>query len=455
MEAPHNTFRLPLWRDPGNRPPPLRFCPQARHTREHKPHRAAATASLPEEPTLSTDQTTKPIDTRGGRHIGQHRRRIPAQRLHLTQTPLETVTTGSVKRAIGRAKPGGRLIVVVPAHNEEQGIRETVQALHGQTYRPNRVIVVADNCTDDTAGEAYRAGAQVLSTDGNTHKKAGALNQVFAELLPQLADDDLVMVVDADSQLDADFLNFAVSKLNADPGLGAVGGIFRGSEGGGFVGHLQRNEYARYARDVARLKGKCLVVTGTAALFRAVTLKRVKQERLAGRLPTGDGRGGIYDTSVLTEDNELTFALLHLGYRVLSPKECTLTTEVMESWLDLWRQRHRWKRGAIENCVQYGLTKVTWRYWGRQIFTMFGVLVTFTYLATVAYSLTLGHFHLQPLWMAVSAVFVVERVVTVRHRGWKHMLVAATMYELILDMFLQFVHAKAYADALLGRERNW
>ncbi len=196
-------------------------------------------------------------------------------------------------------------------------------------------------------------------------------------------------------------------------------------------------------------------MTGTAALFRVSTLQLVTKGRLNGLLPAGDGRGGVYDTSVLTEDNELTFALLHLGFRVLSPKECTLTTEIMESWRDLWRQRHRWKRGAIENCVQYGLTRVTWRYWGRQLFTMLGVLITFVYLATVLYSLFWGDFKIQPLWMAVTAVFVVERAVTVRYRGWKQMLIAATMYELILDMFLQFVHAKAYADALVGRERNW
>jgi hypothetical protein len=86
---------------------------------------------------------------------------------------------------------------------------------------------------------------------------------------------------------------------------------------------------------------------------------------------------------------------------------------------------------------------------------MLGVLITFLYLATVAYSATRGGFHAQPMWLAVTAVFVVERAVTVRYRGWRQMLIAATMYELVFDMFLQIVHAKAYADALLGRERNW
>ncbi|CAI9408043.1 Poly-beta-1,6-N-acetyl-D-glucosamine synthase [Nocardioides sp. T2.26MG-1] len=200
-------------------------------------------------------------------------------------------------------------------------------------------------------------------TRGNTAKKAGALNQALAAVLPQLDDDDVVLLQDADSVLDQGFISAAVRNLEADPRLGAVGGTFRGSDDRTFVGHLQRNEYARYARDVRRLEGRVLVVTGTAAVLRVRTLRAVSRARLDGRIPPGDGHGGVYDTTVLTEDNELTFALKHLGYTVLSPRECTLTTEVMTTWRDLWRQRLRWKRGALENCAQYGLTRVTWRYW--------------------------------------------------------------------------------------------
>lgn len=359
-------------------------------------------------------------------------------------------------RAKGSARVPGKMIAVLPAHNEAAGIATAVTALRDQTYPPDRIIVVADNCTDATAELAAASGAEVHHTHGNTHKKAGALNQVLQILLPTLNWDDYVLIMDADSALDPDFLTFAVSRLAASKRLGAVGGVFRGSDGGGFVGHLQRNEYARYARDVARLNGKCLVVTGTAALFRAGTLEAVSSARLSGLLPAGDGCGGVYDTTVLTEDNELTFALLHLGYRVLSPKECTLVTEVMPTWRQLWQQRLRWKRGAVENCVQYGLTDVTWRYWGRQIVTMLGVVVTFAYLASLGWSVaTTGGVRVAPFWLAVTAVFVVERVVTVRYRGWKHMLAAALMYELVLDLFLQAVHAKAYADSALRRDRKW
>lgn len=141
---------------------------------------------------------------------------------------------------------------------------------------------------------------------------------------------------------------------------------------------------------------------------------------------------------------------------MLSPKGCTLTTEVMSTWRDLWKQRLRWKRGAVENCFQYGLTRITWRYWGRQALTAAGVAVTFVYLASITMSVAVtGGLTVHPLWMAVTGVFVVERIVTVSDRGWRHMLAAASMYELVYDIFLQLVHAKAYADAAFRLERRW
>ena len=47
----------------------------------------------------------------------------------------------------------------------------------------------------------------------NTQKKAGALNQVLKRLLPRLGDNDVVMVMDADTRLDDGFLAAAVEPL--------------------------------------------------------------------------------------------------------------------------------------------------------------------------------------------------------------------------------------------------
>ncbi|MBN9200083.1 MAG: glycosyltransferase family 2 protein [Microbacterium chocolatum] len=353
-----------------------------------------------------------------------------------------------------RLQPHGRTVALLPAHDEADTIASAIRGLREQTAPPDWIIVVPDNCSDETETIARSEGVDVFVTEGNVDKKAGALNQVLERLLPELAYHDVILVQDADSRLDPPFVEEGLRRL-ADPRYGAVGGVFRGDDRRGFVAHLQRNEYARYARDVARLRGRCLVVTGTAALFRVATLRRISEARRSGELPAGDGRGGVYDTTVLTEDNEISFAIMHLGYRILSPSACTLVTETMPTWRALWAQRLRWKRGAVENCMQYGLTRITWRYWGRQALGLLGVLVTALYLATVALALVSSSFQIHPLWLALTAVFVVERVVTVRYRGWRHMVAAATMYELVLDGFLQIVQGKAYADALTRRRRRW
>lgn len=348
---------------------------------------------------------------------------------------------------------------LIPAHNEELLIAEAIRGLQTQTRVPDKIVVVCDNCTDATEEIARGLGVAVFTTSGNTDKKAGALNAALASLNP----DGLVLVQDADSILHQDFVENAERHLLADPCIGAVGGTFRAVElestaswSARLLRHLQDNEYARYARDVRRLKGKCLVVTGTAALLRAETLREVSAARISGALPSGDGRGGVYDTTVLTEDNELSFAIMTLGYRLYAPSDCLLVTDSMTSVPDLWAQRLRWKRGAVENCVQYGFTRVTAPYWGRQALSVLGVIVTACYLASLVLSFALaGGISVQPFWLAVTGIFILERVVTLADRKLRWRLLAATLYELPYDIFLQAVHARAYVDSILKTKKVW
>lgn len=356
--------------------------------------------------------------------------------------------------------------MLVPAHNEESLITSAVGGLLSQSTVPDSIIVVADNCTDRTvdAVEALNESrVSVFETTGNCHKKAGALNQALAFLLPTLNDNDLVLVQDADSILNSDFVENAAAHLDQDQGLGAVGGTFRAvpsvpgaSLTARFLIHLQDNEYARYARDVRRLQGKCLVVTGTAAVFRASTLRRISAARIAGRLPPGNGTGGIYDTTVLTEDNELSFAVMTMGLRIAAPKDCLLVTDAMTSWGDLWAQRLRWKRGAVENCVQYGFTRVTAPYWGRQALSIAGVIVTAAYLGSLIWSLAFtGAIVVLPFWLAITGIFILERAITLKDKGLSRRLLAATMYEIPYDLFLQATHARAYTDSMFKTKKVW
>ena len=93
------------------------------------------------------------------------------------------------------------ITVLLPAHNEEASLPGTLDSLFSQSHPPDRVIVVADNCTDGTERIAAARGVEVMPSVGNTRKKAGALNQALSKILPHQGDNDLVMIMDADTQL--------------------------------------------------------------------------------------------------------------------------------------------------------------------------------------------------------------------------------------------------------------
>jgi 1,2-diacylglycerol 3-beta-glucosyltransferase len=118
----------------------------------------------------------------------------------------------------GRVPTGGggtRFDVIVPAHDEDAGIARTVRSLLQTDYRAEwrRVIVVADNCTDQTAARAEAAGASVLvRTDPKRRGKGHALALAFAHSLRD-GFADAVVVIDADTVVTPNLLRAFAARL--------------------------------------------------------------------------------------------------------------------------------------------------------------------------------------------------------------------------------------------------
>ena len=112
--------------------------------------------------------------------------------------------------------PSSRLVVLVPAHNEEGLVPRCVASLQAQTY-PNdlyRVIVIADNCTDRTVSVARNAGAEVMVRDQpEAPGKGRALRWAMDRLLATPEPPDAIVVVDGDSVADPDLLVALESEL--------------------------------------------------------------------------------------------------------------------------------------------------------------------------------------------------------------------------------------------------
>lgn len=67
----------------------------------------------------------------------------------------------------------GPIAVVIPAHNEGEDLAATIRDLKPQLRADDRLIVVADNCTDNTAAVALREGAKVLERQDTQRRGKG------------------------------------------------------------------------------------------------------------------------------------------------------------------------------------------------------------------------------------------------------------------------------------------
>jgi cellulose synthase/poly-beta-1,6-N-acetylglucosamine synthase-like glycosyltransferase len=110
------------------------------------------------------------------------------------------------------------LAILVPAHNEAKYIASTLECLLSQVKPLDKILVIADNCTDNTAVIARQRGVTVIERQNNQQRGKGYALEYGLEALkdnpPQI-----VIVVDADCQVTANTIaNIAyLSNLNNRP----------------------------------------------------------------------------------------------------------------------------------------------------------------------------------------------------------------------------------------------
>jgi exopolysaccharide biosynthesis WecB/TagA/CpsF family protein len=106
------------------------------------------------------------------------------------------------------------LVVLIPAHNEADLLSRCLNSLEDQDYERQQydLLVIADNCTDDTAPIAAARGAEVWERDEpNLRGKGHALRWAIDRLLRDRPAMDAVVVIDADSVADSGLLRALAS----------------------------------------------------------------------------------------------------------------------------------------------------------------------------------------------------------------------------------------------------
>jgi cellulose synthase/poly-beta-1,6-N-acetylglucosamine synthase-like glycosyltransferase len=122
---------------------------------------------------------------------------VPAGVLLLQMLSAWPMRTAAADVAGLLPSPRPRLAVLMPAHNESAGIVPAIEAVNEQLQPGDRLLVVADNCSDDTARVAAAAGAQVAErTDPQCRGKGYALD--FGVRRLEADPPEVVVIIDAD-----------------------------------------------------------------------------------------------------------------------------------------------------------------------------------------------------------------------------------------------------------------
>ncbi|MBY0579677.1 MAG: glycosyltransferase family 2 protein [Burkholderiales bacterium] len=113
--------------------------------------------------------------------------------------------------------PRPSLAVLMPAHNESAVIAETLASVMPQMAEGDRLLLVADNCSDDTAAIARASGAQVLERFNDALRGKGYALAFGMDALRENPP-DVLLIIDADCQLQAgalDLLAGTAARLDA------------------------------------------------------------------------------------------------------------------------------------------------------------------------------------------------------------------------------------------------
>jgi 1,2-diacylglycerol 3-beta-glucosyltransferase len=228
-----------------------------------------------------------------------------------------------------------RFAVLVPGHDEERAIGDTLSALAALEYPADHVdvVVVADNCTDATATIARAAGATVLErSDPGRRGKGHALNWAL-DRLGEVSDAEAVAFVDADCLPTANLLRAADARLRA--GAVAVQADYVVSNAEASATAALR--YAAFAlfnrvRPLGRERlGLSAGLVGTGMAFRRPVIERLR-----------------FDTASVTEDGELHMRLLEQGDRVAFLPEAAVLSPMPTAAADTTAQQTRWEGGRLE-----------------------------------------------------------------------------------------------------------
>lgn len=252
-----------------------------------------------------------------------------------------------IKKNRKLVKPRGPrplVTVLIPAHNEAEGIIRTLDSVRKNTYRKLQILVVDDASTDSTRSLVWHyikkypnRNIRLLRKQTNVGK-----GEAMNHALRKHAKGDLLMTLDADSMLGRYSISNAVKHFDNPTVVGMAANV-QVMENGTMLGLLQKFEHmiGYRSKKFYTLTNSEFIIGGVASTYRMDVVRKAK----------------FYDTDTQTEDIGLSLKLVaggNLNQKIIYAADVLAMTEGVQSYRALFKQRYRWKLGMLQNIIKYG-----------------------------------------------------------------------------------------------------
>ena len=222
--------------------------------------------------------------------------------------------------------------VLIPAHNEAEQIKEVLEVLLKQITTQDRVIVIADNCHDNTAELARSTGVTVLERENLTHRGKGyALDYAIGQIKDNPP--EVLVILDGDCIIEPNTIKNITCKAIATGRPVQATYLMEQPEKPSLKDNISM--FSIKVKNLVRLLGlnrlgwHCLL-TGSGMAF---PWSLISQVSLAG--------------SKTTDDMQLTVDLALAGSTPVFCENALVVGRLMKDQ-DAQSQRSRWEHGHLE-----------------------------------------------------------------------------------------------------------
>ena len=222
-----------------------------------------------------------------------------------------------------------KITIIVPAFNEATTITNCIKSLQNLDYPKFEIIVVDDGSNDATYEVANQCKGVKVFQQKNQGKPI-ALNNGISH-----SSGEIILTVDADTELDRDALKPIANRFACNNKLGAVAGNVKVKREPTLLNTIQSAEYAtgiNLVRKGQSVLGTVMVVPGPVAALKKEAIEHV----------------GFFSDDTFAEDFDITVKILKKGYEIEYEEASLAYTDTPKSTEDLIKQRRRWYRGMLQ-----------------------------------------------------------------------------------------------------------